>query len=74
MDGDAESRDIADWLVEQINETTRLDRLEFIGEVIADDKTLGARYANNDELVIRIRQAWSEKKKQLDVGQAEERR
>lgn len=76
MGAETEARETASWLIEQINETTYLDRLEFIAETIREDTKLGAEYAIDETLKSAIREAWMRRQREIqnDVGQAGERR
>lgn len=58
---------ICEWLIDQINTTTYIERLHFIAEVISDDKSVNASYLTEDCVKL-LRQAWGNKKTQLEAA------
>lgn len=56
---------ICEWLIEQIEATTYRERLDFIAETIAADRSTGSEYLT-DERLLRLRTAWAEKREQLE--------
>ena len=58
--------ELAAWLFDQIEATTELERLEFIGEVIAEDKANGAEYLSDPKVLGILRRAWGDKKTELE--------
>lgn len=58
---------ICQWLIEQIETTTYLERLDFIAETIAADKSTNSEYLNEDRL-FRLRDSWGRKRKQLEMA------
>lgn len=58
---------ICQWLIAQIESTTYMERLDFIAETIAADKSTNSEYLNEDRL-FRLRDCWSAKRKQLEMA------
>lgn len=59
---------IVRWLIKQIQETTILDRLNFLGECIAFDTESGDAYTKNERSVELLRQHWFEQKQKIESG------
>lgn len=59
--------EICQWLIEQIEATTYMERLDFIAETIAADMSVAAEYLT-DERLLRLRTAWAQKRKQLETA------
>jgi len=65
MDAEETSgEDLCEWLIDQIEKTTTIERLTFIAEVIADDKSTNSEYLCED-CVRKLRLAWSSKMNEL---------
>lgn len=58
--------DITGWLLGQIQETTYLERLKFIGDVIAEDIRLEADFTKDPANLKALRTAYAEQIKQLE--------
>lgn len=58
---------LCDWLLKHILDSTCIERLEFIAEAIADDKSVGADYLTPANLA-RLRDAWVTTKKKIDMA------
>ena len=58
-------QELVDWLIEQIEKTTYMERLQFIGETIAEDRKAKREYLT-DERLVKLRDAWHRKSKQLE--------
>lgn len=56
---------ICEWLIAQIESTTYMERLDFIAETIAADRSTGSAYLT-DERLLRLRTAWGQKREQLE--------
>lgn len=60
--------EVVDWLIEQIYETTFIERLNFIAEVIKQDTEVKERYTQDASDMERLRNAWGAKKQQIENG------
>jgi len=58
---------LCEWLIGQILETTYLERLMYIGRVIADDKQTQQPYLTED-CRERLQAAWRRKRKQIETA------
>jgi hypothetical protein len=58
---------ICEWLIAQIESTTYMERLDFIAETIAADRSTNCEYLNDDRL-LRLRDSWGRKRKQLEMA------
>ena len=58
---------ICQWLIDQIESTTYMERLHFIAETIAADRSTGSEYLT-DERLLRLRTAWAQKREQLETA------
>ena len=59
--------ELAAWLLDEIEATTELERLNMIGETIAYDKSINAEYLANPQVLKILRRAWGEKKAELAI-------
>jgi hypothetical protein len=57
--------ELAAWLLDEIESTTELERLDMIGETIAHDKPINSDYLANPQVLKILRRAWGEKKSEL---------
>lgn len=58
--------DLCTWLIQQIEISTCLERLDFIAECIHDDHSVGAEYLAGDN-INKLRLAWITRKKQIEA-------
>lgn len=51
-----------DWLINAIETARSKERLEFLKQIISEDKARDAGYTQDKNYMDRLRQAWNEKK------------
>lgn len=61
----SDSKELVDWLIEQIDATTYMERLKFIAETIAADRESERDYLTAEALAT-LREVWHRKQQQLD--------
>lgn len=57
--------ELAEWLLDQIETTTELARMDYIAECIAFDKGIDAAYLADARVVSILRRAWAAKRDEL---------